>query len=155
MEELGQHYCAGNLHTGTHAMRVEAVLAAPDDVGAAGATWDLPALVPALLERVKAYVAPTRPCARLYFDELSIAFVDLAVGPRTWTIGRSRTSDVVLRDLAVSRRHALVSSRGGRCTVRDLGSRNGVWLNGRQVDVAALRPGDVLSIGGTVTAHLR
>ena len=150
--QLADHYAAGHLHTATYELRVAEVLtsaAAPE------ATWDLPPLGPLLLERARSLVLRPRPCARLYFDAPGLGFVDLAAGPRTWAIGRSPDCDVVLRDPAVSRRHALVSSRGGRCAVRDLGSRNGVTRNGVPVAVAVLQPGDVLRFGDAVVAHVR
>src|SRR4051794_18435407 len=58
----------------------------------------------------------------------------LLVGPAGATIGRSRECDVVLQDVNVSRRHAEVRPRGGAWVVSDLGSTNGVVLNGRRID---------------------
>jgi pSer/pThr/pTyr-binding forkhead associated (FHA) protein len=96
-----------------------------------------------------------RQCVRLYFDVPGLAYLDLAEAPRTWSIGRAPTNDVVLHDALVSRRHALVSARAGQCTVRDLASRHGLRRNGRPVDVAVLRPGDVLTFAGAVDAQVR
>ena len=48
------------------------------------------------------------------------------------TLGRSREADIVLDDANVSRRHAEVRPSGGSWTVRDLGSTNGVKVNGRR-----------------------
>ena len=48
----------------------------------------------------------------------------------------------------VSRRHAEVRPSGGSWTVRDLGSTNGVKVNGRRIDGAqSLRPGDRIDVG--------
>ena len=69
-------------------------------------------------------------------------------------IGRSRDADIVLADPNVSRRHAEIrpGSRG-EWTVRDLGSTNGVKLNGRLIDGdVALETGDRLALG---TADVR
>ena len=63
------------------------------------------------------------------------------------TIGRSRDCDVVVDDPNVSRRHAELRGQGGRYTVVDLGSTNGIRVNGREVREAALEPGDEISLG--------
>jgi Protein of unknown function (DUF3662)/FHA domain len=65
-------------------------------------------------------------------------------------LGRSRDCDIVLEDVNVSRRHAEVRPSGGSWTVRDLGSTNGVKVNGRRVEPAgaqSLKPGDVVELG--------
>ena len=67
-------------------------------------------------------------------------------------IGRSRDCDVVLADSNVSRRHARIAFGEG-WTIEDLGSTNGVHVNGRRVTGAEpLAPGDRLDIG-TVSAR--
>src|SRR5207302_1888593 len=58
----------------------------------------------------------------------------LVVGPAGATIGRSRQCDVVLTDPNVSRKHAEIRPRGGSWVVTDLGSTNGVTLNGRRIE---------------------
>ena len=63
-------------------------------------------------------------------------------------IGRSRECDVVLSDQNVSRRHAEVRPSGGKWIVKDLGSTNGVKVNGRRIQGAqSLRPGDTITLG--------
>jgi Protein of unknown function (DUF3662)/FHA domain len=75
----------------------------------------------------------------------------LVVGARGATIGRSRSCDIVLDDANVSRQHAEVRPRGGGWFVADLGSTNGVAVNGARVEQAhALRPGDRIELGTTV-----
>lgn len=64
-------------------------------------------------------------------------------------IGRSRECDVVLSDPNTSRRHAEVRRDGEGWTVVDLGSTNGIKVNGRRVDQAALQPGDRITLGLT------
>jgi hypothetical protein len=78
-----------------------------------------------------------------------------AVGPGGATIGRSRECDIVLSDSNVSRRHAELRPRGDGWTITDLGSTNGVRINGRELrahEPQALQPGDELAIG-TVEAR--
>jgi hypothetical protein len=74
----------------------------------------------------------------------------LVVGTSGATLGRSRSCDVVLDDANVSRRHAEVRPRGGGWFVSDLGSTNGVSVNGVRIEQAhALRPGDRIELGTT------
>ena len=62
--------------------------------------------------------------------------------------GRSRDADVVLDDPNVSRHHAEVRPSGGSWIVNDLGSTNGIKLNGRRVRGAeSLKRGDVIELG--------
>jgi DNA-binding NtrC family response regulator len=65
----------------------------------------------------------------------------------TAQIGADPTCDLVLRDPAVSRRHASVSSEGSRIIVRDLGSRNGTFLDGTRLREAEVQLGAVLKLG--------
>jgi hypothetical protein len=75
----------------------------------------------------------------------------LVVGAGGATIGRSRSCEVVLEDPNVSRRHAEIRPRGGGWTVADLGSTNGVAVNGMAIErPQALREGDRIEIGTTV-----
>jgi pSer/pThr/pTyr-binding forkhead associated (FHA) protein len=70
-------------------------------------------------------------------------------GPRA-TIGRSKDAECVLRDPNVSRRHAeLRRATSGDWTIVDLGSTNGVKVNGRRVASTRLSPGDEVTVGTT------
>ena len=62
-------------------------------------------------------------------------------------IGRSRDCDVTLDDPNVSRRHAELRREGGTWVVSDLGSTNGVKVNGRRVNDHPLTPGDDITLG--------
>jgi hypothetical protein len=62
-------------------------------------------------------------------------------------IGRSRDCDVTLDDPNVSRRHAELRREGGAWVVADLGSTNGVKINGRRVNEHPLAPGDEITLG--------
>ncbi|MFI6412314.1 FHA domain-containing protein [Streptomyces sp. NPDC050585] len=67
---------------------------------------------------------------------------------RTVRIGRAADNDVVVDDLVVSRHHAELTSRpDGTYAIRDLGSHNGTYLNGRPVDEARVTPEDIIGIG--------
>ncbi len=55
------------------------------------------------------------------------------VNPTVTTIGRSQDNDIVINNLALSRRHAEVHFRSGRFEVEDLGSQNGVFVNNGRI----------------------
>lgn len=62
-------------------------------------------------------------------------------------VGRADDCNVVLPGAEVSRHHAELIHRGPLWVVRDLKSRNGIHVNGKQTEQEALSPGDVLRIG--------
>jgi len=64
-------------------------------------------------------------------------------------IGRSRECDVQIADPNVSRQHAELRREGSGFVIVDLGSTNGIEVNGRKVKRATLEPGDRVSIGQT------
>jgi hypothetical protein len=65
----------------------------------------------------------------------------------TLVLGRSRECDLVIDDPNVSRRHAEVRRDGDGWVVSDLGSTNGVKVNGRRVEEAPLAEGDEITLG--------
>jgi hypothetical protein len=72
------------------------------------------------------------------------------LGSNGATLGRSREADIVLDDANVSRKHAEVRPSGGSWIVRDLGSTNGIKVNGKRVDPnrpQSIKPGDVIELG--------
>jgi pSer/pThr/pTyr-binding forkhead associated (FHA) protein len=73
---------------------------------------------------------------------------------RLTRIGRRATSDIVLDDSTVSRRHALVLERGGAPVIADDRSLNGVFVNGRRVREARLVNGDEVRIGDRIMRYL-
>jgi pSer/pThr/pTyr-binding forkhead associated (FHA) protein len=61
--------------------------------------------------------------------------------------GRHEECDVQLNSKKVSRRHCVLAQVGEVIVIRDLGSTNGVRINGERVAEGSLRPGDELQIG--------
>jgi predicted component of type VI protein secretion system len=93
---------------------------------------------------------PVEEAARPYRGTplLMVGGKRVVVGPSGATIGRSRECDVVLADANVSRRHAELRPSGGAWVVEDLGSTNGVKVNGRRITAAsALNAGDTIELG--------
>jgi two-component system cell cycle response regulator len=64
-------------------------------------------------------------------------------------IGRGHDADIRIADDGISREHVEVMGEREHVTVRDLGSTNGTFHNGRKVDEVELVDGDKLSIGST------
>jgi hypothetical protein len=64
-------------------------------------------------------------------------------------IGRSKDCDIQLPDPNVSRRHAEVRQEGAAYWAVDLGSTNGMEVNGRRQKRAKLRQGDRITLGST------
>ncbi len=71
----------------------------------------------------------------------------LALNGELMHIGRSPSSEIVLDDASVSRRHALITRRGDRTVILDDRSRNGVHVNGARVSEADLHDGDTIVCG--------
>lgn len=66
------------------------------------------------------------------------------------TIGRGGDNDVVLADASVSKAHAALEREGGRFVIRDLGSTNGVFLDGERAlsgGPVVVTPGASIGIG--------
>lgn len=75
---------------------------------------------------------------------------DLELGEGQFAVGRSAGCQLSLDDPLVSRRHALLTVTDEGVTVEDLGSRNGVVVNGARIAAATrvhLDPGDRITIG--------
>lgn len=86
---------------------------------------------------------PRRPSARLRLDGRATI-----VSERGVVMGRSHDCDLVLEDPNVSRKHAEVRPSGGSWIVRDLGSTNGIRVNGHRVEgPRSLKDGDAIGVG--------
>lgn len=77
------------------------------------------------------------------------AFVgkQFALGDAPCTFGRNPENTVVVGNPRASRRHAEIRREGGEYVLADLGSANGVVVNGQRVTTHRLRAGDVFEIG--------
>lgn len=78
---------------------------------------------------------------------------NLPLTPPGILIGRANDADLRLDDPGVSRRHAEVrvieTATGPRVSLHDLGSTNGVLVNGKRVEQATLADGAAIRIGNT------
>jgi pSer/pThr/pTyr-binding forkhead associated (FHA) protein len=69
---------------------------------------------------------------------------------RVTRLGRALDNDIVIDDASVSRHHASIECRNGGFVVRDLGSRNGTWIEGQRITEAMLGFGNSLRFGDAV-----
>jgi Protein of unknown function (DUF3662)/FHA domain len=101
------------------------------------------ARVPGTVEEAHALRRPTRAL-------LALGDRRIPLPPGGGVVGRSRDCDVVLADAGISRHHAQIRPGPGGWTVEDLGSTNGVLVNGRSVrGTQLLHSGDQLELGST------
>jgi two-component system, cell cycle response regulator len=71
-------------------------------------------------------------------------------------IGRGRDAHVLLDDVGISRRHArIVRTSDRRYVLEDLGSANGIFVNGRKTTRAELASGDRVQIGPALVLRFR
>ena len=65
-----------------------------------------------------------------------------------YRLGREKPADVVVPDGTISANHAELQVEGTSCRLRDLGSRNGTFVNGQQIRVSTVvKPGDEILLG--------
>lgn len=81
----------------------------------------------------------------LVFDDGS----RVALTHTPFTIGRAQDNDLVLLDLTVSVHHAEIVRAGDGFAIRDLGSRNGLFVEGSAVRDAEILPGASIKLGNT------
>ncbi|MHC4917727.1 MAG: HD domain-containing phosphohydrolase [Planctomycetota bacterium] len=72
------------------------------------------------------------------------------IADETLTLGRDTECTIQILDKGASRRHAEIFRIGEMCFIRDLGSRNGTYVNDEKVGEELLREGDRIQIGSTV-----
>ncbi|WP_327175004.1 FHA domain-containing protein [Streptomyces sp. NBC_01335] len=86
----------------------------------------------------------------VHSDRSPTTFHQLAIG-RVMRIGRALENELVVSDLQVSRLHAeFHATPDGRFEIRDLGSHNGTYVNGQQLQKsgsAFLGPNDIVGVG--------
>lgn len=75
---------------------------------------------------------------------------DIPIDRDMLIIGRHPQCDARLDSIRISRRHCCMTRNSGEVLIRDLGSTNGIRINGQRVEQGRLRIGDELSI-----AHIR
>ncbi len=69
------------------------------------------------------------------------------------TIGRGTANTIQLHDTEVSRDHVELVRRGDKYVLKDLGSSNGTFVNGRQIREHDLASGDQLQLGRSLLLY--
>jgi hypothetical protein len=95
------------------------------------------------------------PVARLEFILGPMANQTLPLTEEVTTIGSVAGNTVVLADPAVSRKHAGIRRVDSSYELADLGSTNGVYVNGHKVPKKTLEPGDIIRVGNTEAVFKR
>lgn len=75
---------------------------------------------------------------------------EFELSEKSITIGRGADVDISIPDTMASRVHCGVSFWDEAYFLRDFKSRNGTFLNDKQIEVARLSPGDRIRVGDTV-----
>src|SRR6185436_8684192 len=66
------------------------------------------------------------------------------------SVGRAIDNDLVFDDPSLSRKHCRLRHNGDHIELEDLGSSNGTYVNGRKIDRATARAGDVVRFGEVI-----
>jgi len=85
--------------------------------------------------------------ATLVFASGALAGSEVELEKSRMTLGRGAGADVVLDHASISHEHAALELGDAGFRVRDLGSTNGVRVNGAKVMVAELKHGDKVELG--------
>lgn len=96
-----------------------------------------------------------QPGARLEFILGPMANQTLALSEDVTTIGSVAGATVVLADPAVSKKHAAIRKVESDFELADLGSTNGVYVNGHKVPKKTLEVGDIIRVGNTEAVFKR
>ncbi|MCG8416330.1 MAG: FHA domain-containing protein [Proteobacteria bacterium] len=89
------------------------------------------------------------PAARLEFMTGPLANQVMYLNEEVTTLGSVAGTTIVLSDPAVSRKHLAIRNMGGIYELADLGSTNGVYVNGHRTPKKTLVSGDILRVGNT------
>lgn len=92
---------------------------------------------------------PGPAVARLQFIHGPISGTTIELHGDVTTLGSIDGNTIVLADPGVSRKHAGIRRDAGGYEVADLGSTNGIYVNGHRVPKHRLATGDIIRIGGT------
>jgi pSer/pThr/pTyr-binding forkhead associated (FHA) protein/tetratricopeptide (TPR) repeat protein len=85
--------------------------------------------------------------ARLVILNSNLAGLDYPVEKAECVIGRTEDNDIVINHRSISRNHAKIVLEGETYKIVDLGSANGVRVNGEDYGKVELRKGDIIELG--------
>jgi pSer/pThr/pTyr-binding forkhead associated (FHA) protein len=107
-------------------------------------------------ESVRHRASPTQPLEPGRYIEIQGAerTLHIPLGGEVMHIGRGLTAGLHLDESSVSRRHAILVPRPSGARILDDRSANGTFVNGRRVQQADLRDGDVIVLGRVLLRYL-
>ncbi len=89
-----------------------------------------------------------RTAPRSWIARLVGSGAQVALGARPVVLGAAATSDLLVDDPKVSRRHTELCAVEGGVRVKDLGSTNGTWWQGSRVTEVVVPGGAIIQLGG-------
>jgi pSer/pThr/pTyr-binding forkhead associated (FHA) protein len=109
-----------------------------------------------LVERERHRAVPVEPVESGRYIEIQGSEQTLLIplAGEVMHVGRGLAADLRLDDNSVSRRHAIIVPRPSGARILDDRSANGTLVNGRRVQQADLRDGDVIVLGRVVLRFL-
>jgi pSer/pThr/pTyr-binding forkhead associated (FHA) protein len=107
-------------------------------------------------ERVRHQALPVEPVEPGRYIEIQgpDRTLLIALSDGVMHVGRGIAAELRLDDISVSRRHAIIVPRPTGARILDDRSANGTFVNGRRVQQADLRDGDVIVLGRVVLRFL-
>lgn len=96
-------------------------------------------------------LAPAAPVFKGPIPELHLFLGEkpqgtFSMGKGELTIGRNPGNDILIENVGVSRRHAVIKWTGDHAVVEDLGSANGTFVNGQKITSRPLQDGDEILV---------
>ncbi len=79
--------------------------------------------------------------------------LDMPLVDEQYSVGRAADNQIVLEGSLISRRHGQIRKNGDRFFISDLGSHNGIFVNGQKIDEAPLKDNDEIRIGNYVLVY--
>jgi pSer/pThr/pTyr-binding forkhead associated (FHA) protein len=92
--------------------------------------------------------------ATIVFASGPMAGSEFALDQERVTLGRGTGADVVIQDASISHLHAALELGAKGFRLRDLGSTNGVTVNGAKVELAELKHGDRFQLGAVTFRYV-
>ena len=84
---------------------------------------------------------------KLFMQTASGRIRQVELKPEESSIGRGAQNDIVIDSIQASRVHAVIEVDRAFVTIRDLGSRNGTFVNDVRVESQVLAEGDIIRLG--------
>jgi len=85
----------------------------------------------------------------LFLISRTDALVRYSLSQGTTSLGRAEENNIVISEALVSRHHATITLDQSGCTITDLESGNGTYVNGERIQKSAiLKLGDIVDLGG-------